>query len=134
MGLYTMLIKNLPVIMVITVFMATILTNITLKNIYVKTMIMIKKTRSSSLLLLFLLAGCSLSPGMHMNTSSDFGSSKNYVFIESLDKRVEIENIKDNFSFDKTSDITYRIGNGDQISIQFGVYLKFFHFQVLVLI
>lgn len=82
-----------------------------------KTMIMIRKTKLFALLLSAILASCSLSPGMHMSTNSDFGSSNNYVFIESLNKRVEVENINESISSDKASDTTYRIGNGDQISI-----------------
>ena len=82
-----------------------------------KTMIMIKKTKLFALLLSAILASCSLSPGMHMSTNSDFGSSNNYVFIESLNKRVEVENINESISSNKASDTTYRIGNGDQISI-----------------
>ena len=88
------------------------------KNIYmVLTVMMMKKTRTLvTLIATILLTACSLSPGMHMKVDGK-SNGANFVYIESLDREIEIKNIsnfarKTNLGFDP-----YRIGNGDQISI-----------------
>jgi polysaccharide export outer membrane protein len=78
---------------------------------------MMKKTKNIiTFLIAFFVSSCSLSPGMHMGIDGS-SNGKNFVYIESLERKIEIKNIsnfarKTNLSFDP-----YRIGNGDQISI-----------------
>ncbi len=58
--------------------------------------------------------GCSLSPGMHMNSSNN--GSNEYIYIESIDKRVEVLDI--NTGINKNFELTsYKIGVGDEIAI-----------------
>jgi len=79
------------------------------KDIYMRHMIT-RKLKTSLIIFIIFLTGCSLSPGMHL--------SKNYdqkVFIESLNKEITIEKIEDSLFKDNNS--TYRIGNGDQVAI-----------------
>lgn len=84
------------------------------KNIYMMHMFMKKMNRLILIILCTVLASCSLAPGMHMVTKSQ-GNEK-YVYIDSIDKNLFIENISENLSFQINKD-PYRIGNGDQISI-----------------
>lgn len=70
-----------------------------------------------SLLILFFFTGCSLSPGMHMDTRSSWNEDAKYVFIESLDKNVRLVDISETLDSSYTSKYVYRIGVGDQISI-----------------
>ncbi len=63
---------------------------------------------------LLIMHSCSLAPGMHLNQSS-IGGEK-FVYIESLDEKIKIENIadiKNNYGEIQP----YKIGNGDQIAI-----------------
>ncbi len=66
--------------------------------------------------LAFILSGCSLGPGMYMD--SKYNGSGNYgsVFIESISEEIIIEDIN-KFSVKNPSFNVYKIGNGDQISI-----------------
>ena len=63
-----------------------------------------------------ILTGCSLGPGMYMD--SKYNSSDNYgsIYVDSISEEIVIENIND-YSKINTSLSVYRIGNGDQISI-----------------
>lgn len=65
--------------------------------------------------LIAFLSGCSLSPGMHMETKRNFGSQEEYVFIESLGENIVVENI--NNSSSAPLDGIYKIGKGDQIAM-----------------
>ena len=76
---------------------------------------MTKKIFLISFLLLFIHA-CSLSPGMHMSPDSSWIDDDEFVYIESIDKKIEIENINNALSSLKSYK-PYKIGNGDQISI-----------------
>jgi len=75
-----------------------------------------KKTLSLIFVLTFIV-GCSLSPGMHMETKSSWLSESKYVSIESFDNPIEL------ISISKASDISYernhiyKIGIGDQIAV-----------------
>ena len=79
---------------------------------------MTMKNLISKVLILFVLAifvvSCSISPGMYMDTSSKNG--EDFVYIETLDKEIKIEDIVDSQSRDNING-DYRIGNGDQIAI-----------------
>lgn len=72
------------------------------------------KKISINIIFLIFLSGCSLSPGMHMTYEGGLSQNKT-VYVKSLDKEIEIENISDNLSL--PSKESYRIGKGDQIAI-----------------
>lgn len=80
--------------------------------------LMTMKNLISKILILFVFAtfvvSCSISPGMYMDTSSKNG--EDFVYIETLDKEIKIEDIVDSQSRDNING-DYRIGNGDQIAI-----------------
>lgn len=73
---------------------------------------MTKHNLSLAIALLFFMAGCSLSPGMHM-TSKSLENNK-VVFIDSINQNIVIQDISDSIEIDNS---IYKIGNGDQISI-----------------
>ena len=86
------------------------------RNIYMNLMITMKKKANRNYLLLMsvlFFTGCSLSPGMHMDTSKS--NNQEYVYIESIDSKVEVKNIS--LKEKDISQSLYRIGNGDQIAI-----------------
>ena len=70
-----------------------------------------KMKKINALLLVILMTGCAVAPGMHL--SKQVGQS---VYIESLDKDIEIESLE-TFISENKMDAAYKIGNGDQISI-----------------
>ena len=65
--------------------------------------------------LIAFLSGCSLSPGMHMETKEILAVKEEYVFIESLGENIVVENI--NNSSSAPLDGIYKIGKGDQIAM-----------------
>ena len=65
----------------------------------------------TNFLALVTIYGCALSPGMHFETNKKNGVET--VYIDHLDKEIEIENI----ASVKNSVFSYKIGNGDQIAI-----------------
>ena len=69
------------------------------------------------LLVLILIAGCSLSPGMHMETKSSWLDESKYVFIESINKNVKLINISEIQDTTYKNNYLYKIGIGDQISV-----------------
>ena len=73
--------------------------------------------RISSILICISLASCSISPGMHMQTSKSFNQQNEWVYIESIDKRLEVKSIEDEIEENNYMESIYRVGNGDQISI-----------------
>lgn len=76
------------------------------------------KTKSFFLAILILfVSGCTISPGMYLNTSTDFRTKEQYVYIESLDKKVPVKDISEKMETLSSIQNVYRIGNGDQISI-----------------
>lgn len=76
-----------------------------------------KKINIFLFFLVVLLSGCTISPGMHMDTKSTWISEKEYVYIDSLNKNINIERIS-SFNNDQSYiNQSYKIGNGDQISI-----------------
>lgn len=70
-----------------------------------------------TLLVLMLISGCSLSPGMHMETKSSWIDDEKYVFIESLNKDIRLVDISETIDSSYQANYLYRIGIGDQISI-----------------
>ena len=57
-----------------------------------KFMIMRNKIR---LLVVFLLSGCTLAPGMHMETKSSWVDNEKYVFVDSLNKNIRLVDISE---------------------------------------
>ena len=64
-----------------------------------------------NVILFIFLAGCSLSPGMHMTENDNQD-----IYVESLDKSIKIERLEDNLK-NQMNSTSYRIGNGDQIEV-----------------
>ena len=105
-------------IMDIMVFMEIIDINIMLIDIYIiiSMINMIKyKNFYSTFLGILIISSCSLSPGMHMDTNSSWLKDKSYVYIDSLNQSIEIENIASYTESELNYD--YKIGKGDQLAI-----------------
>ena len=81
-------------------------------------MILMNMRKTISLLLgLTIVSGCSLSPGMHMETKSSWLNDSKYVFIESIEKDVRLINISETLDVSNKNDYVYKIGVGDQIAV-----------------
>lgn len=67
---------------------------------------------------LLISVGCSLSPGMHMNTSSGWIEDNEFIYVgKNKEFKIFIERIEDNLVKDKNKLEPYRIGIGDKISV-----------------
>ncbi len=77
-------------------------------------MITTKMPKIVYLLMVALLTACSIAPGMHMSSQSTFQGGET-VFVESLNKKLPIKDISLSNSVRNSN--SYKIGNGDQISI-----------------
>lgn len=75
------------------------------------------KKKISLIIVLMLINGCSLSPGMHMKTKSSWLDESQYVFIESIEKDIKLINISEISDPSFRSDYLYKIGIGDQIAV-----------------
>ena len=75
----------------------------------------IQKIRS--LIIIFFLAGCSLAPGMHMETKSSWLDDDEYVYISSLKKDIRIVDIQESLDSKYKYNHRYKIGIGDQIAV-----------------
>ena len=69
-----------------------------------------------SIIFLFFVSSCSLSPGMHFDSDTTWLDDRETVYIDSLDKRIIIKNISDDLE-DEKDIFAYRIGIGDQIAL-----------------
>lgn len=67
--------------------------------------------------LLILISGCSLAPGMHMNKNKNWVDSKSYVYIDSLNKNIPVHNINEYLKNTDQYNHSYKIGVGDQIAV-----------------
>ena len=93
-----------------------------LKNIYMTTMntqkiINLIKSKFNIVLMVATISSCSLSPGMHMQTTTTWLDDNETVYIDSINKEILIEDISNVVS--TKLDYDYRIGKGDQITITF---------------
>ncbi len=71
-----------------------------------------------SLVIVFLFFnGCSLSPGMHMETQSSWLDQSRYVYLDSIEKNVKLIDISQTSDLSNNSDYLYKIGVGDQIAV-----------------
>lgn len=75
------------------------------------------KKKISLIILTAMLGGCSLSPGMHMETNSSLFDDSKYVFIESINKNVKLIKISETLDASYTNNYVYKIGVGDQIAV-----------------
>lgn len=73
--------------------------------------------KSSILIFLIFISGCSISPGMHMESRSSWLNDSQYVYIESIEKNVKLISISEALESSYKSNYIYKIGVGDQISI-----------------
>ena len=76
-----------------------------------------KTLKISLIFLLTFISGCSLSPGMHLDTSSSWLDESKYVYIDSLKKSVKLTNISATNDASYKNDYVYKIGVGDQIAV-----------------
>jgi len=79
--------------------------------------LMIMKKTISLIITLLIVCGCSLSPGMHLNTSSSLLDDTKYVYIESLEKNVKLIKISETSDATYKKNYVYKIGIGDQIAV-----------------
>ena len=110
-----MLIQNRKVTMVIMAFMATTPISIMLKNISMNLMIIKKKI--SLIITIILINGCSLSPGMHMETKSTWLDESKYVSIDSIEEPIKLIRISETVDLSYENNYLYKIGVGDQIAV-----------------
>ena len=75
-----------------------------------------KKKVNLALILIF-VSGCTLSPGMHMDTNTPLLEESKYVYIKSIDKNVRIINISEILDASYENNYVYKIGTGDQINV-----------------
>lgn len=101
--------------MAIMVSMVTTHINIMLRSTFMKPMIMKKKI--NLLIIVIFINGCSLSPGMHMDTSSKWNDDSQYVSIETIEKPVKLISISEIQDSSYKSVYQYKIGVGDQIAV-----------------
>ena len=78
---------------------------------------MIIKKKFNLILISAIISGCALSPGMHVETKKNWFNEKEYVYIESIDRAIEIKPINTFFNENKNYVHSYRIGSGDQIAV-----------------
>ncbi|MFL2693716.1 MAG: polysaccharide biosynthesis/export family protein [Gammaproteobacteria bacterium] len=67
-------------------------------------------------LIIAIISGCSISPGMHLETQKNWLNEREYVFIDSISQAIEIQPIN-NFIKANKYNHSYRIGSGDQIAV-----------------
>ena len=74
------------------------------------------KKKFNLILILAIISGCSISPGMHVETKKSWFNESEYVIIDSISQPIKIQPIND---FTKSNKInhSYRIGSGDQIAV-----------------
>ena len=74
--------------------------------------------RNLNIILIFsLITGCSLAPGMHLDTEKSWFNEKQYVYIESIGETIEIKSINTVSNQNKKRNQVYRIGPGDMITV-----------------
>lgn len=77
---------------------------------------MITRKKFDLILLIAIISGCSISPGMHVETQKNWFNDREYVFIESIAQPIEIQPINVSANANKHS-YSYKIGSGDQIAV-----------------
>lgn len=75
------------------------------------------KRKFNLLVIIVLLSGCTLSPGMHMDTKYSWVDGTEYVYIDSIERDVKIINITETLDSTYRNNYLYKIGVGDQIAV-----------------
>ena len=75
------------------------------------------KKQISLIIILLFINGCSLSPGMHMDTKSSWNDESRYVLVDSIDKNIKLISISETLDLSYKNNYVYKIGVGDQISV-----------------
>ena len=78
---------------------------------------MVMKKGISLIIISILFNGCSLSPGMHMDTQSSWTDESKYVFIDSIKKNIKLIKISETLDASYKNNYVYKIGVGDQIAV-----------------
>ena len=79
----------------------------------------------SLIFLLMLISGCSLSPGMHMDTKNSWSNESRYVYVDSIKKDVRLINISETLDASYKSNYLYRIGLEIRYLSQVGGFLTY---------
>ncbi len=79
--------------------------------------LMIMKKKISLIITIILISGCSLSPGMHMETRSTWSDGSEYVLIDSVEEPIRLINISETIDLSYENNYLYKIGVGDQIAV-----------------
>ena len=80
-------------------------------------MILMNIRKTSLIIILIFINGCSLSPGMYMETNSSWLDESEYVYVESLEKNLKLINISETIDLSYTKAYPYKICVGDQIAV-----------------
>ena len=75
------------------------------------------KKKISLIIILISVTACSLSPGMHMDTTTSWSDKSKYVYIDSLEKNVRLIKISETLDASYKNNYVYKIGIGDQIAV-----------------
>lgn len=79
--------------------------------------LMIMKKKINLIIAFIFINGCSLAPGMHMDTNSTWLDDTKYVFIESINRNIELISISETYDASFKNNYLYKIGIGDQIAV-----------------
>ena len=75
------------------------------------------KKKISLIITICLMSGCSLSPGMYMETKSTWLDESKYVSIDSVEEPIKLISISETVDLSYENNYLYKIGVGDQIAI-----------------
>lgn len=75
------------------------------------------KKKIDIIIILLFINACSLAPGMHMETQSTWLDDTKYVYIDSIERNVELKSISETLETSYKKIDTYNIGTGDQIAV-----------------
>ena len=70
--------------------------------------LIIMKNKFSLIIAFMVINGCSLSPGMHMNTKSQWLDESKYVYIDSIGKNVRLTGISETFDISYKNNYQYK--------------------------
>lgn len=75
------------------------------------------KKKVSFIIIFLFFSGCSLSPGMHMQTNSSWLDESKYIYLDSINKTIKLVDISETTDIYFKNNYLYRIGAGDQIVV-----------------
>lgn len=115
MASYIMHMRNQEAHMATMLHMETIDTSITQIDIYTMSTQKMMNRIFISLTILIVASSCAFSPGMHMKTEKSWINDGEYVYIETTNIKIKIEEIS---SYGNDAMVyEYKIGKGDQLAI-----------------